>query len=121
MSCPFTIQNFFVDRSGYTIVAEVPSTTVRTQTVVLARACYVIAGIVLNQLFPRFITPPPDGWAIGGKAGFVFVGVNAVLLVYFFFRLPETIGRTFGEIDTLFANRVPARLFSKTEVDGELT
>lgn len=81
--------------------------------------CYIIAGAVLNQLFPRFLTPKPDGWAIGGKAGFIFVGINILLFVYFYYRLPETAGRTFGEIDTLFQNKVPARKFKSTNVDGK--
>ena len=38
-------------------------------------------------------------------------------LVWAFFRLPETKGRTFAEIDILFKNGVSARKFSKTKVD----
>jgi hypothetical protein len=34
-----------------------------------------------------------------------------------FFRLPEPAGRTYGELDILFERKIPARLFSKTEVD----
>ncbi len=33
------------------------------------------------------------------------------------FRLPESKDRTFGELDLLFENRVPARKFKKTKVD----
>jgi SP family general alpha glucoside:H+ symporter-like MFS transporter len=34
-----------------------------------------------------------------------------------YFRLPEPKGRTFGELDILFEDRVPARKFATTQVD----
>jgi SP family general alpha glucoside:H+ symporter-like MFS transporter len=40
----------------YTIVAELPSAEVRAQTVVLARAAYVISGIVNAQITPRMLS-----------------------------------------------------------------
>lgn len=91
----------------------------RAQTVVLARICYILSQAALQQLFPRFLTPQPDGWDIGGKSGFVFVGTNALLFVYCFFRLPETMGRTFGELDVLFHKKVKARQFRRTVVNGQ--
>lgn len=100
-------------------MAEIPATRVRAQTVVLARTCYILSQAALQQLFPRFLTPKPDGWDIGGKCGFLFVGINIILVFYCFYRLPETMGRTFGEIDILFQNRVTARLFKSTVVDGK--
>ncbi len=36
---------------------------------------------------------------------------------YCFFRLPETKGRSFGEIDLLYENKVPQRRFKSTQVD----
>jgi SP family general alpha glucoside:H+ symporter-like MFS transporter len=35
-----------------------------------------------------------------------------------YFRLPETKGRTFRELDVLFENRVPAKQFASTAVDS---
>jgi hypothetical protein len=40
----------------YTIVAELPAAEVRAQTVVLARAAYVISGIVNAQITPRMLS-----------------------------------------------------------------
>jgi len=40
----------------YTIVAEIPAAEVRAQTVVLARAAYVISGIVNAQITPRMLS-----------------------------------------------------------------
>ena len=44
-----------VGPSCYSIVAELPSTRVRQQTVVLARGCYLIAGVIVQQLNPRML------------------------------------------------------------------
>lgn len=41
----------------------------------------------------------------------------AMGLIWAYFRLPETKGRTFAEIDILFKNKVKARDFAKTKVD----
>ena len=38
-------------------------------------------------------------------------------IVYTYFRVPEPSGRTFAELDILFAREVSARKFSKTKVD----
>lgn len=40
------------------------------------------------------------------------------MVVWSYFRLPEIKGRTYEELDILFANRVSARHFSKTKVDA---
>lgn len=40
----------------YTIVGELPSAEVRAQTIVLARASYVISGIINSQLTPRMLS-----------------------------------------------------------------
>jgi hypothetical protein len=37
--------------------------------------------------------------------------------IWCWFRLPETKDRTFGEIDLLFENNIPARKFKHTKVD----
>jgi MFS transporter, SP family, general alpha glucoside:H+ symporter len=38
-------------------------------------------------------------------------------LVYCLLRLPETRGKSYGELEVLFENRVPAWKFAKTKVD----
>ena len=40
-----------------------------------------------------------------------------MLLTWTYFRLPEPKGRTYGELDVLFENKVSARKFAKTRVD----
>lgn len=57
-------------------------------------------------------------WNWGAKTGLFYAGTNLVCNIWCWFRLPETKDRTFGEIDLLFDNRVPARKFKHTKIDG---
>lgn len=98
----------------YCLVAEVPSTRLRIKTAVLARTSYIIASIVANFLNPPILNPL--GWDLRGKGGFIWGGLNFLVLVWTFFRLPETKGRTSGELDLLFEDKVPTRAFKKTDI-----
>lgn len=64
---------------------------------------------------PRMLNP--SAWNWGAKSGFFYAGTCFLGLVWTWFRLPEPKGRTYGELDTLFEQRIPARQFSKTIVD----
>lgn len=62
----------------------------------------------------------PQAWNLKGYTGF-FWGATALLtFIWAFFRLPESKGRTYEEMDMLFAERVPARRFAQTHVDTRL-
>lgn len=56
-------------------------------------------------------------WNWGAKAGLFYAGTNLLCNIWCWFRLPETKDRTFGEVDLLFDNKVPARKFKHTKVD----
>ncbi|GHJ89562.1 hypothetical protein NliqN6_5964 [Naganishia liquefaciens] len=99
----------------YPIVAETPSGRLRAKTITIGRIVYNITGIVSNSITPRMISSTSWNW--GAKAAFFYAGTNALCLAWCWFRLPETKDRTFGEIDLLFENKVPARKFKSTKVD----
>lgn len=99
----------------YTVVTEIPSNFLRQKSVALARAAYNINVLVYGQLVPRMVQRAAWDW--GAKSGFFYGGCMMFGLVWAFFRLPETKGRTFAEIDILFKDGVSARKFSKTKVD----
>lgn len=83
----------------------------------LARNCYNISGIVTNLITPRMLNP--TAWAWGAKAGFFWAGTAVVGLVWSWFRLPETKGRTFAQIDDLFRRGTGARGFKAARVGQE--
>ena len=61
--------------------------------------------------------PSPSHFALF-FAAFFWAGSAALFAVWTYFRLPEAKGRTYTELDMLFAAKVPARKFRTTEVDA---
>ena len=103
----------------YSLVAELASTRLRQKTVVLARNWYNIGSIINNVSTPRMLNP--SAWNWGAKSGFFYAGTCFLCLLWAFFRLPEPKGRTYGELDVLFEQRVSARKFASTVVDPYMT
>ncbi|CAH0003828.1 unnamed protein product [Clonostachys byssicola] len=99
----------------YPIVAETPSGRLRYKTIVIGRFTYNLTGIFNNSVTPRMISSVSWNW--GAKAALFYAGTNILCNIWCWFRLPETKDRSFGEIDLLFDNRVPARRFKHTNVD----
>ncbi|KAF3040654.1 hypothetical protein E8E12_001143 [Didymella heteroderae] len=85
----------------YAIITEVSSTRLRSKSVCLSRIAYYIANIICNVTNPYMLNP-----AAGNRKALLF-------FIWTFFRLPETKGRSFEEIDILFAQSVRARDFRK--------
>lgn len=56
-------------------------------------------------------------WNWGPKSGYLWFGTGMLGIIWTFFRLPEPKGRSYGELDILFEQRVPARKFKSTVVD----
>ncbi|TLS24965.1 hypothetical protein PpBr36_07784 [Pyricularia pennisetigena] len=100
---------------GWAIPAEVGSTRVRQNTVVLARNAYYLVHIVGNILQPYFMNP--TAWNVGARTGFLWGSTALLFFIWLFWRLPETKDRTYEELDILFAKRTPARKFRSAKVD----
>lgn len=97
----------------YSLVAELSSTRLRTKTIVLSRNVYNVFGIVNGVITPYMLNPTAWNW--GAKSGFFWFGLNTLCLTWTYFRLPEPKGRTYGELDILFSNKVSARKFRNTD------
>jgi SP family general alpha glucoside:H+ symporter-like MFS transporter len=98
----------------YSLVAEIPSTRLKTKSIVLARNVYNVMGIINGVIVPYMLNPTAWNWK--GKAGFFWAGMCFLCWLWTYFRLPEPRGRTYGELDILFERRVAARKFAKTDV-----
>ncbi|OAA59141.1 alpha-glucoside:hydrogen symporter [Niveomyces insectorum RCEF 264] len=106
-----------VGQLGWAIPAEIGSTRLRqktVKTVCLARTAYYVAAVSANALQAYLLNPAQLN--LSGYAAFVWAGTAAATWVWAFLRLPETRGRTYAELDWLFARRVPARQFAATRV-----
>ncbi|KAK8068897.1 maltose permease MAL61 [Apiospora phragmitis] len=84
----------------YCIAAEIPSTRLRIKTVALSRASYNTAAFVNNAIMPKMVGK--NDWNWGAKGGFLWAGVAFVFLVWTWFRLPESRGLAYSELDLLF-------------------
>ncbi|CDO96617.1 unnamed protein product [Kluyveromyces dobzhanskii CBS 2104] len=113
------IYNFFYNSTSgpvvYCVVSEIPSDRLRTSTIVLARNAYNLTAIVNSVLTPYMLNSYQWNW--GAKTGLFWGGFAALSLVWAYFDLPETKGRTFAELDELFHQKIPARKFASTHVE----
>ncbi|EXJ64317.1 hypothetical protein A1O7_00653 [Cladophialophora yegresii CBS 114405] len=103
-----------VGQLGWSIPAEVGSTRLRTKTICLARNAYYLVGFIGGAVQPYMLNPESLNWR--GYTGF-FWGTTAIMtFVWAWYRLPETKGRTYEELDLLFAKGIDARKFETTDV-----
>ncbi|KAI4693547.1 uncharacterized protein J4E88_001920 [Alternaria novae-zelandiae] len=109
------VYDFTIGPVTYSIVSEMSSTRLKAKTIVLARALYNISNIVVNVLTNYQLGDA--NWAWGAKTAFFWAGTCGCVVVWVYFRLPEPKGRTYGELDMLFEQRVSARKFASTQVD----
>lgn len=103
--------------SCYTIVGEMSSNRVRAQTIVLGRAIYVVGQICSNQLNPRMLNNTSDSWNWGPRAGMFYFVFDVLWFIWTWFLLPETMNRSFADIDYLFQTKTPARKFTTASID----
>ncbi|ODV95704.1 hypothetical protein PACTADRAFT_76140 [Pachysolen tannophilus NRRL Y-2460] len=100
----------------FVIIGEVPSTKLRGKTIAVATALQSVCALVFTVIMP-YILEPTEG-DLRGKSGFIFGGLSLLSIVWCFYRLPETKGRTFDEIDVMFHRQVPPRKFKNYDLLG---
>lgn len=93
----------------FVIISEISATRLRTKTIAIGTAVQAAASIIFTVAIPYMLNSDEGNW--GGKAGFLFGGISFMCLLWCFFRLPESRGRTYEELDILFQRRIPARQF----------
>lgn len=116
------VWNFAYDLSVgpicFIIISEASATRVRSKSIAVATAAQAVMGIVMTVAIPYMINP--DQANMQGKLGFFFGGLGGLCFLWAYFRMPETMGRTYEELDLLFENRVPARAFKGFVLDNGL-
>nr|QBH67497.1 hypothetical protein UE_1431 [Ustilago esculenta]QBH67608.1 hypothetical protein UEMT_2074 [Ustilago esculenta] len=109
--------NFFWTLCFYSISllmpSELPTQRLRNYTMSYAIGWGQATAVVTTLALPQITAS--DAGNLAAKAYLIFGGCMLVITVLAFFLLPETRGRTFFEIDQLYANRVPAWRWSKYE------
>ena len=108
--------DFSVGPVCFVILCEVSASKVRSKTIAVATAVQAALGIVMTIAIPYLINK--DQANARGKIGFFFGGLAAISLVWAYFRIPETRGRTYEELDIMFAKGLRTREFKKYQVEG---
>jgi SP family general alpha glucoside:H+ symporter-like MFS transporter len=104
-----------VGQLAWALPAEIGSTRLRQKTVVIGRNAYYLVSVVASVLEPYFVNP--TAWNLKGYTSFFWMGTALLTLIWVFFRLPETKGRSYEEINLLFAKGIGSRYFSEYQVD----
>jgi MFS transporter, SP family, general alpha glucoside:H+ symporter len=94
----------------FVIISEISATRLRGKTIAIATAAQAIASIVFTVAMPYMLNSDQANWR--GKAGYLFGGISLVCCIWCWFRIPESRGRTFEELDIMFEKKIPARKFS---------
>ncbi|KAH8801352.1 general substrate transporter [Xylogone sp. PMI_703] len=100
---------------SFALAAEVSATRVRSQTISIARNAYNVVQIVTSTVEPYLINPTKAN--LKGKTAFVWMATSTLTVIWCIFRLPETKGLTYEELDILFEKKTPAWKFKATQID----
>lgn len=100
---------------SYVVVCETPSTKLRSKTLAIATSIDALTGLATTVVGPYLLNPGAAN--AGAKIEFLYGGISIFSLIWCIFRLPETKGRTFEELDILFERKVPARKFKTYVID----
>lgn len=110
------VYNFTIGPVCYTIVAETPSTRMKTATNSIARGIYIAVSIGNLFLVPNLLEAKPQGWGLGTRAALVWAGTSFLCFCWAYFRLPEMKDRTPAQIDVMFERKLPARSWSQAKL-----
>jgi sugar porter (SP) family MFS transporter len=103
---------------GWAVAQETAAQATRPKTISFVLICQQLTALLLSSVFPYFINPDELNW--GGKVMFLFVGVELLIMAGLYIFQPETQNRSYTDIDTLYASKVPPRKFKDfVIVDGQ--
>lgn len=113
----FSMYHLTLGPISYAIVAEVSSSRLQSHSVALGRNAYNLFNLLSAGTAPIILNPTADNWK--GKSGFLAGGLGVIAMIWGIFRLPETKGRTYEELDILFSKKIKPWKFKGYQVDRE--
>ncbi|KAJ5730916.1 uncharacterized protein N7483_005424 [Penicillium malachiteum] len=102
---------------AFIIVSEISSTRLRSKSISLGRNAYNVANIFSSVVAPYALNPGEGDWK--GKTAFLAAGCGFVIFIWAYYRLPESRGRTYEELDILFSRNLKAREFKDAVIDSD--
>ncbi|CAK7242661.1 MAG: hypothetical protein STHCBS139747_004157 [Sporothrix thermara] len=100
----------------FVLLSECSATRVRSKTIAFATMAQGVLGVGMTVAIPYMINPGEAN--MQGKLGFFYGGLASLCLVWAYLRVPETKGRSYEELDILFARNVPARQFKTYVIEA---
>ena len=101
--------NFFWASSFFSLSNLMPSEMatpkLRHHTMSYTIACAQTTAVITTLVVPQLTSA--DAANLGAKTYLVFAGCMAAIIVFYYFMMPETRGRTFAEIDEMYAAKIP--------------
>jgi len=101
---------------AWVVAGELPSNTLRSYTFGIGMAVGFVSAWLTVFTTPYFINAAQLNW--GPKISWIWFPSNLITLIFVYFALPETKGRTLEELDELFVQRVPPRQFKHYKCVG---
>lgn len=101
--------NFFWASSFFSLSNLMPSEMatpkLRHHTMSYTVACAQSTAVITTLVVPQLTSA--DAANLGAKTYLIFAGCMAAIIVFFYFLMPETRGRSFAEIDEMYAAKIP--------------
>ncbi|EJT78445.1 hypothetical protein GGTG_03545 [Gaeumannomyces tritici R3-111a-1] len=109
--------NATIGATAFTVLCEVSTSRLRIKTIAIGLAAQNLLGMAWSFVLPYLFNP--DKANLGARVAFIFGGLAVVSLVYIWYCLPETAGRTYEELDEMFIKGVPARKFKDFKPEAQ--
>jgi SP family general alpha glucoside:H+ symporter-like MFS transporter len=111
------LYNVTIGSTAFTILCEVATSRLRAKTIAIGLAVQAAINVMWQFVLPYLFNP--DKANLGAKVSFIFGGASFLCLLYLWFYQPETAGRSYEELDEMFAKGVPARKFKSFKTDAQ--
>lgn len=109
--------NVTIGATAYTVLYEVSTSRLRVKTIAIGLAAQNALQMMWSFVLPFLFNP--DKANLGAKVAFIFGGLAIFSLVFLWFYLPETTGRTYEELDEMFMDGAPATKFKSHETRAQ--
>ncbi|OBT48860.1 hypothetical protein VE00_00659 [Pseudogymnoascus sp. WSF 3629] len=110
--------NVTIGAVSYTLLTETATSRLRVKTIAIGIFTHNAINTMWAFVIPKLFNP--DQANLGAKVSFIFGGLALLSCVYLWVYQPETAGRTYKELDELFAKKVPGRKFKSTKTEAEM-
>ncbi|KAK4942050.1 hypothetical protein LTR10_018086 [Elasticomyces elasticus] len=119
LSCIFAFINAASFQSlAYILPTEIPDAKLREPTMTWTIVWSYTTAIITTFALPQIVNA--DAGDLGAKAYLIFGGCALIVLIYTYFLLPETAGRTLVEINDMYARGISPRKWRNEPVEDHV-